>query len=149
METLQYLHDIIYAKMGYAFYYAIALMAVVAALAQWRLYEKAGQPGISALVPVWNIVVFLKIVGRPARDGWKLLIPIWGQLYFLPKLWIEVCQSFGKRTTLDYVLVIALNGLYILNLALSDETKYRGPVYGKQPPPPARRLSAQPSPSMA
>ena len=151
MDKLIAVHDFFYNSMGMAFYYALAFIAVIAALAQWRLYEKANQPGYAALVPIWNVIVFLKIVGRPAKDGWKMLIPIWGQLYFIPKVWIEVCQSFGKRSTLDYVMVIAFNGLYILNLALSEETKYQGPVYGKQAPPPARRLTPQPaaSPSLA
>ncbi len=149
MDILIDLHDSLYAQMGFALYYVLGFMAVIAALAQWRLYEKAGQPGIAAFVPIWNIIIFLRIVGRPARDGWKMLIPIYGQFYFIPKVWIEVCQSFGKRSVLDYVLVIALNGLYILNLALSESTRYQGPVYGKVPPPPARRLTPQPAPSMA
>jgi hypothetical protein len=140
MDFLINLHDALYAQMGYALYYTLGLLAVIAALAQWRLYEKAGQPGIA---------VFLRIVGRPARDGWKMLIPIWGQFYFIPKVWIEVCQSFGKRTTLDYILVIVLNGLYILNLALSENTRYQGPVHGKLPPPPSRRLRTQAAQAIA
>jgi hypothetical protein len=149
MDTLIALHDSLYNTMGFALYYAIGFFAVIAVLAQYRLYEKAGQPGIAALVPIWNVVVFLRIVGRPARDGWKMLIPVYGQLYFIPKVWIEICQCFGKRSTLDYVLVILLNGLYILNLALSEDTRYQGPVYGKLPPPPARRLVPNHTPSMA
>ena len=94
---------------------------------------------------MWNVIVFLKIVGRPAKDAWLMLIPIYGQLYFIPKVWIEVVQCFGKRSTLDYVLVIALNGLYILNLALSEDSRYMGPLYGQQAPPPPRKLTSQPS----
>ena len=145
MDWLIELHDYFYGRMGNAFYYTLAFIAVIAGLAQWRLYEKAGQPGLAALVPVWNIIVFLRIVGRPAKDAWLMLIPIYGQLYFIPKVWIEVCQSFGKRTTLDYVLVILLNGLYILNLAMSEDTRYLGPVHGGQTaPPPPRKLRTRP-----
>lgn len=143
MDALMNLHDFFYAKMGSAFYYALGFVAVIAALAQFRLYEKANQPGIAAFVPIWNVIIFLRIVGRPASDAWKMLIPIYGQFYFIPKVWIEVCKSFGKTTTLDYVLVIVLNGLYIMNLALSD-TLYMGPVYGGKAPPPPRKLTNQP-----
>jgi signal peptidase I len=139
------IHDFFYGKMGVAFYYALIFLAVIAALAQWRLYEKAGQPGIAALVPVWNVIIFLRIVGRPASDIWKMLIPIYGQFYFIPKVWIEICKSFGKHSTLDHVLVIVFNGLYILNMGLSYETRYQGPVHGKQAPPPPRKLTSQPS----
>ncbi len=136
------IHDFFYMKMGMAFYYALIFLAVIMALAQWRLYEKAGQPGIAALVPIWNIIVFLRIVGRPASDGWKMLIPIYGQLYFIPLVWIEVCKSFGKYSTLDHVLVVLFNGLYILNLGLSYESRYQGPVHGRNtPPPPPRKLT--------
>lgn len=149
MDFLIGIHDMLYAKMGVVLYYVLFLMVVVGAMAQYRLYTKAGQPGYTALVPVLNVIVFLRIVGRPAKDGWKFLIPVWGQFYFLPKVWIEVCKSFGKTSTLDYVLVIVLNGLYILNLALDEDTRYMGPLYGQKAPPPPRKLSHDPSPSLA
>lgn len=149
MDTLIAIHDFFYGKMGQAFYYAIGFIAVVAALAQWRLYDKAGQPGYTALIPFVNLVVFLRIVGRPASHAWLFFIPLYGQLYFMPKVWIEVCQSFGKRSMLDYVLVILLNGLYILNLALDQETEYVGPVHGKQVAPPPPRSLKKSSPSLA
>lgn len=148
METLTGIHDYFYSQMGVAFYYVLGFLAVVAALAQFRLYEKASQPGIAALVPGWNLVVFLRIAGRPAKDAWLFLIPIYGQLYFMPKVWIEVVQSFGKRTTFDYVLAIVFNGLYILNLALDQDTEYQGPVHGTQKaPPPPRSLKKNPAAS--
>ncbi|MBK9175007.1 MAG: hypothetical protein IPM46_01470 [Flavobacteriales bacterium] len=149
MDTLNAFHDYFYYKlgMGSAFYYAIGFIAAIAVLAQWRLYEKCRQPGLAAFVPIWNIVIFLRIVGRPAWQGWLMLIPIYGQLYFIPKIWIEVVQCFGKRSLLDYVLVIALNGLYILNLALGDD-QYLGPLRGQAPLPPPHKV-AQARPQLA
>ena len=145
MEVLQHIHDFFYSKIGNAFYYALIFLGIVGLVAQWRLYEKANQPGIASIIPVLNIIVFLRIVGRPAKHAWLLLIPIYGQLYFMPKVWIEICQCFGKRSTLDYVLVIVLNVLYILNLGLSYESRYLGPVYGNHPlPPPTRLAGARP-----
>jgi len=144
MHMLNEFHDFFYSKMGNAFYYALIFLAIIAIVAQWRLYEKAGQPGIAAIVPIWNIIAFVKIVGRPASHAWLFFVPIWGQLYFTPKVWIEVCQSFGKTTMLDYVLVIIFNALYILNLGLSYETTYRGPVYGNNIPSAPRPLSHRP-----
>jgi hypothetical protein len=31
----------------------------------WRIFKKAGQNGFYALIPIYNIVVFLRIVGKP------------------------------------------------------------------------------------
>lgn len=144
MNWLVDLHDSLYTQMGSALYYAIGFITIIALLAQWRLYEKCRLPGMAAFVPVWNVIVFLKIVGRPASDGWKFLIPVYGQLYFLPKVWIEVVQCFGKRSLLDYVLVFLLNGLYILNLAMDDDAQYLGPLYGQQEPPKPTKLTPRP-----
>jgi hypothetical protein len=107
------------------------LLIVVAIVAQWSLYEKAGQPGVASIIPIWNIIAFLKIVGRPWTHMFLVLIPIYGQLYFVPKLWIEICQAFGRRKMSDYVLCILFNGFYVMNLGLS-EANYEGAVYGSK-----------------
>ena len=134
MSILHNIHAYFYGHFGDSMYYIMGFMLLLSVVAQWRLYEKAGQPGIAAIVPIWNFIVFLKIVGRPASHLWLFLIPVFGQLYMLPKVWIELCQSFGKHTLLDHVLVILLNGLYIFNLGMSYDTEYLGPVYGKHIP---------------
>lgn len=124
------LHDTLHASIGDSLYLLFAILAFVGIIAQWMLYEKANQPGISSIIPIWNFIVFLRIVGRPANHIWLFLIPIYGQFYMLPKVYIELCNSFGRRSILDYVLVIVFNGFYILNLGLSYEAQYEGPVYG-------------------
>ena len=144
MEWLTDLHHALYAKMGNALYYAIAFITIIALLAQWRLYEKCRLPGLAAFVPIWNLVVFLRIVGRPAKQAWWFFIPVFGQLYFLPKVWIEVVNCFGKRSMLDYILLFALNGLYILNLAMDDDNQYLGPLYGQQDLPKPTKLTPRP-----
>ncbi len=134
MEFLHHLFAIVYDQTGSSIYYVVAFVVMLSVVAQWKLYDKAGQPGVASIVPFWNAVIFLRIVGRPASHLWLFLIPIYGQLYMIPKVWIELCQSFGKRTMLDYVLVIIFNGIYIFNLGMSYDTRYLGPVYGKHIP---------------
>lgn len=114
--------------MGDGLFIAILVFAFIAVVAQWRLYEKANQPGYACLVPVWNVIIFLRIIGRPWQHIFYLLIPVFN-IFFLAKLYIELCNSFGKTSILDYVLVILFNGFYILNLGLSYEERYYGPVY--------------------
>ncbi len=48
----------------------LALVAVTTA-ALWRLFRVAGQPGWAAVVPIYNVVVLLRIAGRSA--WWTLL----------------------------------------------------------------------------
>src|SRR5580765_5974094 len=49
------------------------IVLMIAAL--WKIFEKAGEPGWAAIIPIYNLFILLKIAGRP---GWWLL------LYFIP-----------------------------------------------------------------
>lgn len=145
MGPLQHLHSLLYGQFGDSMYYIFGFMVIMSVVALWRLYEKAGQPGVAAIVPIWNLLVFLKIIGRPANHLWLFLIPIYGQFYLIPKVWIELSRSFGKHSLLDHILVVVLNGLYIFNLGMSYDTAYEGPVYGRTSPTKAASEQGQPS----
>ena len=60
-------------------------------------------------------------------------------------MWIAVLPCSGKNSLLDRVLVFALNGLYILNLAMDDDSQYLGPLYGQQDLPKPHKLTPRPS----
>jgi signal peptidase I len=131
LEFLRGIFLNLHATFGDGLFLLFGILAFIGIVAQWRLYEKANQPGIASIVPIWNFIVFLRIVGRPASHIFLFLIPVYGQLYMIPKVYIELCNSFGKTSILDYVMVILFNGFYILNLGLSYETEYLGPSYGR------------------
>lgn len=143
-QFFMHLHQRIMTETDGVLYYAIGFLLVIGLLAQWRLYEKAKQPGWTCLVPGLNFIVFLRIVGRPPSHLWLFFIPFYGQFYMLPKVWIEICHCFGKRSTLDHVLAVALNGLYILNLGLDESATYTGPIYGKAPLAKPHKLTPRP-----
>ncbi|MDP4664233.1 MAG: DUF5684 domain-containing protein [Salibacteraceae bacterium] len=127
----------------------------VGILAQWSLYDKCGLKGIDCLIPVKNVVTFLKIMGRPASHSIFVMLPppliiaslIFFQndllqfglaaaiavpwIVFMTKVYIELCQSFGHYRTFDYILCVVFNGFYVLHLGLSFSEKYKGPAYIK------------------
>jgi hypothetical protein len=103
----------------------------VAFVANWRLFAKCGQPGLLAVIPIYNMVISLRIVGRPASHFLFFLIPIYGQIVFPIILTIELVRSFGKYHWLDYILAIVFNLFYVLNLGLAYNEEYYGPVYGQ------------------
>jgi len=105
------------------------LFGFIGAVAKWRLFVKCEQPGLASIVPIWDLIVTLKIVGRPKSHALFFLIPGFN-LFFGFKLLIELAQSFGKTSVFDYVLVVLLNILYVLNLGLAYNEEYHGPVYG-------------------
>lgn len=52
----------------------LAIMVVMIA-AFWKVFTKAGEPGWAAIIPIYNLIVLLKIVGRPLWWIVLLLIP--------------------------------------------------------------------------
>lgn len=117
-----------YRSYGALIFIPLILFTAVGILAQWNLYEKCGLKGVACIVPVWNVIEFLKIMGRPAWHIVFFLIPVYN-IYFIIKVYIELCNSFGRYSIGDYILVILLNGLYVLYLGLAEEEVYKGPVY--------------------
>jgi hypothetical protein len=61
----------------------------------WKVFTKAGEPGWAAIVPIYNMIVFLKIVGKPVWWIILLIIPLVGFVIWI-MLCIALAQSFGK-----------------------------------------------------
>ena len=95
-----------------------------------KLFAKADKPWYAALIPIWNVAMVLQIVGRPVSHLAYFLIPFYN-IYFFFKLHIELAQSFGKTSSLEYALVCIFNVFYLLNLGLAYNEEYMGPVFGK------------------
>ncbi len=97
---------------------------VVMIIAEWKIYEKGGQPGWAVLIPFYNIYVLLKMVGRP---GWWLL------LMFIPLVNLiigiivlnDLSKSFGQGVGFTLGLIF-LSPIFILILGFGDY-KYIGP----------------------
>lgn len=159
---------------------AAIIIAFIALISQMSLYAKAGQPAVAALVPVWNVIVFCKVVGRPAKHclwlilpgvviagivafDWTLfdgLFPVHGQggelepgptewsevtiplaligaamlplIYIVIVMFTEVCDSFGKHSTIDKVLCVLFNGAYILFVLGISDAKYESPWWARK-----------------
>src|SRR5690242_15241696 len=68
---------------------------VVSIASLWRLFESVGEPGWAAVVPVYNLVVTLRVAGMSAWWMLALLIPYVGVLAFLPVA-LAFAQRFGR-----------------------------------------------------
>jgi hypothetical protein len=61
----------------------------------WKVFTKAGEPGWAAIIPIYNIIVLVKIAGRPLWWFILLLIPIVGLIVAII-VSIDVAKRFGK-----------------------------------------------------
>jgi hypothetical protein len=101
---------------------------LVGFVSKMKLFAKANQPIAAAFVPGWDLIVVMKIIGRPAKHAWYFAIPVLN-IFFGFKVLVQLAQSFGKRTNTDALLVCLFNVFYMLNLALAYDEEYVGPVY--------------------
>ena len=108
-----------------------SIVGFITIIAQMALFEKCSREWWAALIPGYNVVVFLQIIGRP---GWQViyfLIPIFN-VFFGFKLLIEICTCLGQTKTSDYVAACVLSGLFVFHLAMTPTIKYKGPIYMAQ-----------------
>ena len=93
-----------FASMSIFFIFMLAISLLVI-IAQWRIYEKAGQPGWAALIPIYNFYVLLKIVGKP---GWWLIWVFVPLANVVVAIWITnlLSKSFGKDEVFTIMLLI-------------------------------------------
>ena len=105
------------------------LLIVVSSFSMCFFYFKSKQPASYALIPIWNLVVFLRIVGRPWWHVFFFLIPGYNIIFGF-QLIVELNKSFGKFGFTPNLLAVIFNGLYIMYLGFSGE-KYYAPSYGK------------------
>jgi len=103
--------------------YLAIIVAVVAGW--WRIFTKAGEAGWKALIPIYNIMVALKIAGR--ETWWVILyfIPIVGLIISII-VGIDLAKSFGRGTGFGVGLAL-LNPIFAPILGFGSDT-YKGPA---------------------
>ncbi|MFN8525050.1 MAG: DUF5684 domain-containing protein [Chloroflexota bacterium] len=104
----------------------VAVLSVVSMVAAWRVYAKAGRPGWGVLIPIYNCLLLLEIVGRPA---W------WIVLFFIPfanlvatvMVAIDLAESFGRSAAFGVVLLWLFSFVGLLILGFGSAS-YVGPA---------------------
>lgn len=129
----------------------------------WRIFTKAGQPGWAGLIPIYNYIVLMKIVGRPWWWILLFLVPI-VNIVVLFIVYIDLAKSFGRST--GFGVGLALLGIIFLPILAWGPATYQGPAAAapapsayppptappmappsSPPPPPAPPPSAPPPPA--
>ena len=108
---------------GLLFFYLALYVVVVAGL--WQTFVKAGHEGWKAIIPIWNTIIILEIVGRPIWWIILFLIPIVGFV-----MWIivssDLSKSFGRGVGTTIGLIF-LAPIFFIVLGFGD-AEYKGPA---------------------
>lgn len=91
----------------------------------WKIFTKAGKPGWAAIVPIYNYVVLLEIVGRPVWWIVLMLIPM-VNFVVLIILMLDLAKSFGKSGGFAAGLILLLP-IFLPVLAFGN-AQYEGPA---------------------
>ena len=102
----------------------IIIVSVVMIIAHWKIYEKAGKPGWAAIIPIYNAIVLLEIVGKPV---W------WIILFFIPcvnivfLIWVTnlLSKSFGQSE--GFTVGLLLLGVVFYPILGFGNYQYLGP----------------------
>lgn len=100
------------------------LIALLLIVAMWKVFTKAGQPGWASIIPIYNLYIWCKIVGRP---GWwiiLLLIPFVNIIVGII-LCIDMAKSFGKGV--GFGIGLALLGIIFWPILGFGSAQYQGP----------------------
>jgi hypothetical protein len=94
-------------------------LAVLFAIALWKVFTKAGQPGWAALIPIYNAYIMIKISGRPGWWVLLMLIPLVNIVISL-LIAIDIAKAFGQSATFGVVLLFLLGGIGYLILGFGN-----------------------------
>lgn len=135
--------------MGPAFWIPYTLVIIISIVAWWKLFEKAGQPGWAAIIPIYNLITFLRVIKRPMSrllyyvgaivvymigatmmisnpmvGGILFAIGIIALLVFAIQDYHRLSLSFGKDTGWTVGLVL-LSIIFIPIMAFSKNIQYQ------------------------
>lgn len=108
-------------------YYIISLViAVVAIVALWKIFTKAGEPGWASIVPIYNTYTMVKIAGYNPLMFLLFLIPL-VNIVFGIMVMIRIGKAFGKGTGWSVIMLIIFNVIGMLILGFGND-QYRNPA---------------------
>jgi signal peptidase I len=115
--------------MGDIIFFSILTVCVLSFhIGLYRLFQIAGKPGYTALIPVYNWRVWNEITGRP---GWFFLvglIPVVNIFVFVGMLG-DLVRSYGRSTLKDELLSVIVPFFYLPWLSFQKDFKYEGPAF--------------------
>ena len=102
-------------------YVAIVILMIASI---WKVFTKAGKPGWAAIIPIYNIVVLLEIVGKPIWWIILMLIPIVNIIVQIIVMH-QLSKSFGKDV--GFTLGLIFLGFIFFPILGFGSAKYVGP----------------------
>jgi hypothetical protein len=88
-----------------AFLIPLLIVSLIVLIGQWKVYTKAGKPGWACIVPIYNLIVLLEIVGKPIWWIFLFLIPCVNIIFMIWTINL-LSKSFGQSEGFTVGLLI-------------------------------------------
>ena len=107
---------------GIILYLAIAVFMIASV---WKVFVKAGKPGWAVLIPIYNFIVLIEIVGK--QTWWVILLFVPFVNYII-LVWITnlLSKSFGKDV--GFTLGLLFLGIIFFPILGFGSAEYKGPA---------------------
>jgi signal peptidase I len=107
-------------------YLLLILFSITTVIGLWKLFSLAGEEGWKAFVPVYNFIVWLKIIRKPWWWIFLIITPgvnflMFGIMSFL------MAKAFNKRSFQDKATAFLIGFVYLPYIAFQKDAKYVGP----------------------
>ncbi|MDE7105141.1 MAG: hypothetical protein K2O36_04595 [Ruminococcus sp.] len=109
-------------------------MAVLQIIAQWKLFEKAGEKGWTSIIPIYNYLQMIKIATGKYTLGWIYLgiCVLYIVITFVAAIMGVFFEQNGYDTILNFPLMLIPYSLLIPMYALAGYVNFMfGKAYGK------------------
>lgn len=110
---------LIAAIIGILLYLSIITFVIIS---MWKVFVKAGQPGWACIVPIYNLIIMLKIANKPWWWIFMFIIPI-ANLVFAIMLLHRISLSFGKGG--GFTVGLLFLGIIFWGILAFDKSEYK------------------------
>jgi len=107
-------------------YLFLIVFSITTIIGLWKLFPLAGEQSWKAFVPVYNFIIWLKIIKKP---WWWIFLIITPGVNFL--MYVIMCllmaKAFNKRSFSERALAAMFGFIYLLYIGFQKNIKYVGP----------------------
>ena len=105
------------------FFYLVVWVLII--ISFWKIFEKAGKPGWASIIPIYNILVLLEIIGKP---WWWLLLLLIPGVNIIFGIWMFNLLSISFGKTEGFTVGLVLLPFIFLPILGFGEDLYKGPA---------------------